>query len=139
MINWFEGMKHGHAGRWSAFMPMPSSRKINFYILRRSHDTDARAVVKLDDKGKQVMEPVKEYGVKFELTECIEGEFPEHPTLSLGSFGDREFYDFVQCIMNFGASIGMLPANQKDQTDELKAVRYHLEDMRKIVLKDATP
>lgn len=51
------------------------------------------------------------------------------------AFGRRNVRSFLQAMMDAAWEIGLRPAQAKDQTDELKAVRYHLEDMRALALK----
>ncbi len=47
--------------------------------------------------------------------------------------------DFLQAIMDAGWEQGIRPRKFKDHTNELTAVRYHLEDMRALTFKTATP
>ena len=47
----------------------------------------------------------------------------------LGDFSD-ETDDFLRAIMDVAWSDGLRPTGFADHTNELKAVRYHLEDMR---------
>ena len=46
---------------------------------------------------------------------------------------------FVQAILDAAWDAGMRPAAQKDATEELKAVRYHLEDMRALAFERPKP
>lgn len=41
---------------------------------------------------------------------------------------------FLQAAMDAGWEMGLRPAGARDHTNELKAVRYHLEDMRALAL-----
>ena len=52
---------------------------------------------------------------------------PDVPTLELNRM-DAE--DFLQAFMDAGWEEGIRPQGFEDHTNELKAVRYHLEDMR---------
>ena len=52
-----------------------------------------------------------------------------------GEFGSDDVREFLQAMMDAAHDLGLTPTKAKDHTDELKAVRYHLEDMRTLVLK----
>jgi hypothetical protein len=47
--------------------------------------------------------------------------------------------DFLQAIMDAGWEQGIRPRKFKDHTNELTAVRYHLEDMRALAFETAKP
>lgn len=44
---------------------------------------------------------------------------------------------FLQAMVDAADELGIVPTRSKDRTDELKSVRYHLEDMRKLVFEKA--
>lgn len=44
----------------------------------------------------------------------------------------EEAKDFLQSLMDCGWEAGLRPTGFSDHTNELTAVRYHLEDMRKL-------
>lgn len=46
---------------------------------------------------------------------------------------------FVQAILDAAYDAGMRPSHQRDSRDELKAVRYHLEDMRVLAFGGPKP
>ena len=48
----------------------------------------------------------------------------------LGDVTRSEIEDFFRGIMDAGWELGIRPTSFKDHTNELTAVRYHLEDMR---------
>lgn len=48
-------------------------------------------------------------------------------------FQGPDAFDFMKGLANELASQGFVPDEVKERTSELTAVRYHLEDMRKIV------
>jgi len=52
-------------------------------------------------------------------------------------FGAETVKNFLQAAMDAAWDIGLRPTQAQNQTDELKAVRYHLEDMRTLALKTA--
>lgn len=40
--------------------------------------------------------------------------------------------DFIRAVMDAGWEMGLRPTGHEDHDNELKATRYHLEDMRKL-------
>lgn len=53
-------------------------------------------------------------------------------------FDDGTVANFLQAMMDAAWEMGLRPKGMKDQRDELAAVRYHLEDMRRLAL-DVSP
>lgn len=53
-------------------------------------------------------------------------------------WGEETVKNFLQAMMDQAWEIGLRPKGLKDQTGELAAVRYHLEDMRRLAL-DVSP
>ena len=56
---------------------------------------------------------------------------------SVGIFGDvarAEAIEFLQAIMDAAWEQGIRPTNHQDHTNELTAVRFRLEDMRRLAL-----
>jgi hypothetical protein len=49
-------------------------------------------------------------------------------------FYDGNVRDFLQAAADAAWEIGIRPSQAKDMTSEVAAVRYHLEDMRKLAL-----
>lgn len=54
-------------------------------------------------------------------------------------FGSASVKNFLQAMMDAAWEFGLRPTGIKDQKDELAAVRYHLEDMRTLALRDNGP
>lgn len=54
---------------------------------------------------------------------------PENDGL-LGDYDYQETNDFLQAIMDTAWGVGIRPIAFQDHTNELTAVRFHLEDMR---------
>ena len=50
-------------------------------------------------------------------------------------FDDDSIRSFLQAAVDVAWDMGIRPAHAQDSTNELSAVRYHLEDMRKLVLE----
>lgn len=60
---------------------------------------------------------------------------PDDETFALvDQFGDGDVQDFLQAAADAAWEIGIRPAGAKDMTSEVAAVRYHLEDMRRLAL-----
>ncbi len=57
-------------------------------------------------------------------------------TSFLESIDDDTVTDFMQAICNEAWENGIYPIQLADKADELKATKYHLEDMRILGLKD---
>lgn len=49
--------------------------------------------------------------------------------------GIGEITGFVQAILDAAWDAGMRPSQARDATEEIKAIRYHLEDMRSLAFK----
>lgn len=107
------GLNIFSSGPWNIFMEPFRSRRFRFHITKTV-------------KGK-------EWGVNFSLKDVKEGDFPATPTLE-GNWEVEELKSFLQAVTDFAHSLGISARDVKDQTDELKAVRCHLEDMRRLVL-----
>ena len=143
LVNMKFSVVHGSVGRWlySVVSP-PDTRMFKFYLMAKSHNTNASAVRSTDDFGHVVIEPVKVYGVKFELTELPEGEFAAEPTLTApfesyynppGIEPGNDIEQCLQALSDCAASMGIYPSGAKDTTKELATLRAHLEDMRALV------
>ncbi len=79
------------------------------------------------ERGRQVIEPL--------VARTVEDGLPyDIPTLAEvrtdveDGIGDVE--NFLQAALEAAWALGMRPQGFKDRSDELTAVRYHLEDMR---------
>lgn len=57
----------------------------------------------------------------------------------LGDTDEGQCEQFLQAIMDAAWAEGIRPTAYADPTNELSAVRYHLEDMRKLALPQASP
>lgn len=69
--------------------------------------------------------------VKPLVMERMEFGGPETPTISTAGMGDRNaVIGFLQGALDAAWKLGLRPAAFADHTNELTAVRYHLEDMR---------
>lgn len=67
----------------------------------------------------------------FTLTTYKEGMVADKPTMSDETIrGDVD--QFLQAAMDCAWSLGMRPRGFEDHTNELAAVRFHLDDMRKL-------
>ena len=62
-----------------------------------------------------------------------DGQLAENPSMKL-PFG--EAHEFLQGMANAAWEMGIKPTALEDQRNELKATRYHLEDMRKLAKVD---
>jgi hypothetical protein len=83
--------------------------------------------------GKRYMaEPME---LKFK--EYVEGNI-EPPTLKISRVFGRET-NFLQAFSDALAKCGYKPKSVEENKGELKATKYHLEDMRKLLLKGASP
>ena len=80
-----------------------------------------------------------QYVKPFVMQERTEGQeieptmFDTYENIQDGYPGVR---DFMQAILDEAWSHGMRPKSFEEHTNELKAVRYHLEDMRKLTKVD---
>ena len=68
--------------------------------------------------------------------------YPEHSAVPQDEafclrdeFGRGSVKSFLQSMMDAAWEFGLRPKAMKDQKDELAAVRYHLEDMRRLALE----
>ena len=57
----------------------------------------------------------------------------EKPTIEAGSQYDGK--DFLQACVDHAYSIGIIPIGTPTATKEIEAIKYHLEDMRKLAFK----
>lgn len=48
----------------------------------------------------------------------------------------EDFIDFLQALVDAAWDFGVRPKNAQDTGNELKATKYHLEDMRSLVFKE---
>lgn len=59
------------------------------------------------------------------------GQIVDEPTMrEFGSEGSGDVTGYLQAAMDAAWEAGLRPKGLEDQRNELKAVRYHLEDMR---------
>ena len=85
----------------------------------------------VDHQGKShVVKPLS-------FAEIERGHAYSTPTLGLSDFGTfdetpQDVKGFLQAAMDAAWEFGLRPAKFADATNELKATRYHLEDMRRI-------
>lgn len=77
-------------------------------------------------------EPGRTLGVVQELTfkNIQEGMILTHGNGLLGDSSFEQTDDFLRAIMDVAWDAGLRPTGFEDHTNELKATRYHLEDMR---------
>lgn len=104
--------------RWKLFRELkPWSGTDNLRICRKAMD------------GVDVVQP-------FQLIRYDNRAVPDDQiALSSNVFtGDGEVADFLQAVMDFAWSEGFRPKGLEDHTNELKAVRDHLKDMRRLAL-----
>ena len=91
---------------WAQWMPEIAGHK--FAMIRR--DGDQRSIV----------------------TQMVLEDIPRHGLISTDAqvINPDEVESFLQGALDFAWELGLRPKGAKDMTNELKAVRYHLEDMR---------
>lgn len=65
----------------------------------------------------------------FEMKKMHEGDLMEEPSLKMLS---GEAHEFLQAMVNAAWGVGIKPTAMEDSANELKATKYHLEDMRKL-------
>ena len=129
-----------NSGRWSAMIVPLTRPRMELFLFKRSHATTAHAVYVNDTGGGGHPEAVKTYQVKFVLEEVLEGQLHQDTPTIDGPYIDMEsarndVSDFLRAIVNLAAEQGIYADVPKRTDDELKAVRYHLEDLRRLVFK----
>lgn len=78
---------------------------------------------------------------KRQLAKLVWEDLPDEWLLPEPTFSSSQesiedgFKPLVQSIIEQAESAGVISSSVKDKTDEIKAVKYHLEDMRKLVFK----
>jgi hypothetical protein len=103
--------------------PPPNTRRFNFYLTARSHDTKCDYVASYDGDQRRI-DPVKTLGVSLNFTELAEGDLPAEPTIS-STFeygfpsGSSDLAHFLQAVSDCAASMGIYPSGAKDTTKEL--------------------
>ena len=93
------------------------ANKLNFYIFQDNPDGSRSVCTSID---------------KMEFKHCADGE-PIPATLSLSGHVTTPF---LQAMANTLKEIGIKAEAEPILENELTAVRYHLEDMRKLVFKE---
>lgn len=78
-----------------------------------------------DNKGRFVIEPVTLVARHYS-----EGEMLGSPTFV---FGSRDGEEFLQALSQALVRIGFKPDELKQSNEQVVAIKYHLEDMRKLV------
>ena len=122
-------------GKWTAYIPPMHRPSIGLHLLWR----EAPGTAMYDPKDGVRL--VKSFEVaKFTMVECPEGDyFPEGPALvgDIPLFEGNDVLDFMQAVVNEAAKFGIYATGTKDATKEITALRFHLEDMRKLVFHGA--
>lgn len=113
-------------GVHALLMPM-QSRRIDLRVFHVP-----RSPTMLSPTGDLVKTPVSELAPAQWLP-CPEGEFSGDP-FSTGSAREPGLgpMAIIQAFVNLGHSLGMTPKGAEDRSAEVAALRYHLEDMRKL-------
>jgi len=123
-------------GKWTVFLGNDQMRgKIDLRILWR--ETDASVTYNPETRETRMVHTFEV--AKFEMAQCPEVMFSdEGPALTGAAWvgSQSEVRDFLQALVNEAAKLGVLANGNNSQTQELRAVRFHLEDMRKLALKD---
>ena len=70
----------------------------------------------------------------FQFKSFTQGEHVDVVTIPAAGVGPAA-KEFLQAIVDHAAEIGIVPTNKAPPTKEIEALRYHLEDMRKLVFK----
>ena len=111
----FNSSTIGRSGNWKAVIEYePWSDRVKIWLAELIHDKTYVASVNKD-------------GV-IEMTEVKEGAAPEKPLLIVNG---NAWEAITQAL-----SDALPPVKQEVVDAELKATKYHLEDMRKLALKD---
>jgi hypothetical protein len=119
----------------SAFLMPMQTRRLELRVFYRPPNTHHREV-----DGTLTRTP------DLELCPAIwqaipEGEWAREPFLSAVGYepgGGRGVLEVLQAFIDLGHRLGMMPSGEKDRSAEITALRYHLEDMRKIAGLRAT-
>jgi hypothetical protein len=122
-------------GKWTVVVGCDKySGKMDLRILRKDRPGSAYAEMR---GGVQVVERVHTFEVmRLTLAPMPEGDFAaEGPAWSSHMGKDNETRDLLQALANEAAKVGIY-ADGRDMVQEMKAVRHHLDDMRKLVFKD---
>lgn len=124
------------SGKWTVVIGKDNyTGKIDLHILRKERPGSAFAEMR---NGVQVVERVPTLEVaKLTLVEAPEGDWaPEGPAwTSHMRATDNEVHDLLQAIVNEAAKHSIY-ADGRDMVQEMKATRFHLDDMRRLVFKD---
>lgn len=100
-------------------------------------DTRSLAIIATERHGRGFAQP---FVFKF-YPQGTAGPSPEEAFALTDSWGDDGdvVRPFLQACMDAAWDIGIRPTQAQDQRDELKAVRYHLEDMRALAFDKSKP
>lgn len=118
----------GKSNKWSAFIRINYSKQERQLFLKRKEIAPI-----INDDGKYFSG--RSYVSKIEMSDLTSYSGIELDPCMVGyldwdSSGD-EVLDFIQAIVNLGAELGIVPKGE-DLTNELKATKYHLEDLREL-------
>jgi hypothetical protein len=87
---------------------------------------DLRIAVKNFDNSFAIVQP-------FTMKTREPDTFDDTVTISAG--GDYDAREFLQACVDHAAELGIFPTNKAAPTKQIEALKYHLEDMRKLVFK----
>jgi hypothetical protein len=118
----------GVANKWSAFVRVDISKQQRQLFLKRKEVAPV-----INDEGRYFSG--RSYVSKIEMSDLTSYSGIELEPCMVGYLdwdksGD-EVLDFIQAIVNLGADLGIVPKGE-ELANELKATKYHLEDLREI-------
>lgn len=134
-MNFLEAHFGSTVGKWTVVIPKTRDRNLELRLFRRERPGQYYfdGVETHENKNMEV--------VGFQFQEMPEGDYaPDGPALSSGSgvgptFDDNEVIQFLQAMVNEAAKMGIYATGTKDTTREIKTLRDHLEDMRRLLFK----
>jgi hypothetical protein len=111
----------GTAGRWGVIVGRDFYRQGDDLLIRATFGDGSEKVVRL------------------EFDDWRPGTLPAAMTLA-GNIGrdESDVMDFLQAVVDAAADFGVVAKGARDTAKELSAVRYHLEDMRRLAIGERT-
>lgn len=113
-------------GVHALIMP-PRSRRIEMRVFHKPGNPG-----RLQPDGTFAVTPVLELAPATWLP-CPEGEFSGNPFSEGTDENDLGPLAVLQAMVDLGHRIGLTPRGEADRSKEIAALRYHLEDMRRLV------
>lgn len=124
-------------GRWTVYIPPLASPRLNLHLFVRRFPSLATAIHLKDgdQPGEVVLNTTSHVG--FQLIPVEEGAVEWPPATVTGPIGyaENDVQDFLQAMVNEAAKLGIRAKGEAETISELKATKFHLDDMRRLALE----